>query len=79
MFRVIKNKSSTPLNEIPKLRCLIWFTKVRLDSFGYENLSIEISHFNYNEASMSFLRDKVILLTGATGGLGKEMVKQFTY
>ena len=27
---------------------------------------------------MSFLRDKVILLTGATGGLGKEMVKQFT-
>jgi len=26
---------------------------------------------------MSFLRDRIILITGATGGLGKEMVKQF--
>ncbi len=26
---------------------------------------------------MSFLRDRIVLITGATGGLGKEMVKQF--
>ena len=26
---------------------------------------------------MSFLRDRIVLITGAAGGLGKEMVKQF--
>lgn len=26
---------------------------------------------------MSFLRERIVLITGATGGLGKEMVKQF--
>ena len=41
-------------------------------------ISVFIERVLIKEASMSFLRDRVILLTGATGGLGKEMVKQFT-
>lgn len=41
-------------------------------------ISVFLERVLNREAVMSFLRDRVILLTGATGGLGKEMVKQFT-